>query len=627
MKNLFNSAAAGLLSSIMMLHPGFAQEPPAPAAPPQINAPVAGPPTGAKPLKMKMTEAEQGAVFYAHVLETTDELHFSGKVTVSHEEMAKAAMQAVMDEVYEEKFFDPAAGKFKDSDVKFVEVGKEKHVQSVTLNGQKLTLEEPSIPLASYEDQSRYLQVPIEKLSSQTGLSVRHLFEQAINGALHASRDPHTIFFGQKEAESFLRQVQGEFSGIGVQIKPNATETVIVAPLEGSPAEKAGLKPGDVITKVDGKDIKGMPQDEITPLIMGQAGTDVTLTIRRGTDEFEQKITRGVVEVNPIEAHFVGNDKSTLQIHIKEFSDKTTEELIKALQKMIKVADDAGEPIRNIILDVRNDPGGKLDQAEMVSDIFIQNEKDGLKNVIVAIGKTAQEHQVFADTTIDTEIRVPNLVVVQNWGSASASEIVAGALQDAGVKVVGTRSFGKGSVQNLISLTTAGTLPTKFQQYVGFKEGGMLKVTTAAFFPGNTGLSNQGSGNIPNVKVVYNDIRDKIEAEATREADLAHSLLSAEKTRAGQTPEWVCTVKPEFAGPLSDEVAAKLPPGLIQTLNIFDEKTKDWKQTKFLDADLDAALNLINGGSPYSTMTKYEAPSNDNASKPVPQLKVPALTP
>lgn len=610
MKRLFNAAAFGLLGSFVLFHPGFAADTPA-----QDNTVQVGAPEPPKPGTVSTTlpEITQGISFYVNVLETADKLHFNGKATADLNEMTKDALHAVFDQVFRERIFNTVTGTFDKDAVTFSGTGNDRHVESLTINGRKITLEAPAIPLTSYEEQGRYLQAPIEALSKETGISIRRLFEHAVNGALHSSRDPHTSFLGEDAVRAMMQSTRGEFIGIGLQMRSEGGKVFVDAPMAGGPAEKAGLKSGDRIVSVDGKPVDNMKLHEVSKLIIGDEGTEVVLTIERANEKpFDMAIERARIEIDAVKGRLVGPDKDTAHFEISTFSEKTAQDLFDTFKELIDEAKKDGKGIAAIILDFRDNPGGLLSQAKIISDLFLAQEEGEDPLPIVAVGKNAQEGQVFADTVVNINISGCPVIVLQNQGSASASEIVAGALQDGGFPVVGSRSFGKGSVQRLVELNSRGKLPSPMQQMIGFEPGGMLKITTDAFFPGASGLSNQGSGIIPNVKVVYNDVRDEMERNASREADLQHSLLSKEKTREGQEPDLICTLKPEYAGPLSDETAAKLPPELVQTLSIYDEKAKEWKTQKFFDADLGAAIFLLEGKSPYMTMELNEAASNDN---------------
>lgn len=291
------------------------------------------------------------------------------------------------------------------------------------------------------------------------------LIEGAINGMVEALGDPYSDYMTEEEAKRFYENISSSFEGIGAQIEERNGNIVIVAPIKGSPAEAAGLRANDAIIEVDGKNIQGMSATEAVTLIRGEKGTVVELTILRpGLDEpIKVKITRDVIPIETVYSEMLDNNIGKIQI--TSFSNRTAEEL----QEHIKALREQG--MKGLILDIRQNPGGLLDQAIAISSMFVpkgevifqMEYKDG-----------SRERQI---SNQKTPFNLP-LVVVIDGGSASASEILAAAVQEsAGVPIVGEKSFGKGTAQTARD----------------FKDGSNLKITTAKWLtPSGKSINDNG---------------------------------------------------------------------------------------------------------------------------------------
>lgn len=266
----------------------------------------------------------------------------------------------------------------------------------------------------------------------------------AVSGAVSSLDDPYSVFLPPKEAEDFKNELKGNFEGIGAEIAIKNQQLVVVTPLDDSPAQKAGLRAGDFIGKVDGTETKGLTLEEAVNKIRGRAGTEVALTVfRKGeTKPRDVKITRAKIEVKSLGLEFrEANGKTIAYVKLRRFGEETNNEFQKAIsQILLKKAD-------GLIFDVRNNPGGFLETAVDVASRWV---KEGETVVIQKFGDGTED--VFRAKGTNQLAGVPT-VVLMNGGSASASEIVAGALADHGLaRLVGEKSFGKGSVQELIEL-------------------------------------------------------------------------------------------------------------------------------------------------------------------------------
>jgi carboxyl-terminal processing protease len=296
----------------------------------------------------------------------------------------------------------------------------------------------------------------------------------AIRGMLNAVDDPFTTFVTPKEAAIRAEDDSGEYEGIGAYVDiDEESKLIIVAPFEGSPAEAAGLQPEDRIIAVDGISIVGLSLSEMISKVRGPAGSEVVLTVEReGEQPFDVTVTRDRFELEISEAEMLDNDIG--YIRLREFGSLASDELTKDLEELL-----AQNP-RGIILDLRFNPGGWLDQALKVSDIFLD---DGV--ILTQRWKNGSE-QVFEAEAGGIGEEIP-LVVLVDRGSASASEIVSGALQDQGRAIlIGEKTFGKGAVQTVHTLS----------------DGSQLMVTSAMWFTPNDRLIH-GEGLSPDIEVPY----------------------------------------------------------------------------------------------------------------------------
>ncbi len=309
-------------------------------------------------------------------------------------------------------------------------------------------------------------------------LEDNELIEGAIKGMLE-SLDPHSAYMTSEEFAALQETTSGEFFGIGAELTLKDGRPVVIAPIAGTPADKAGIKSGDIIISVDGNITMDKSLNETVSKIRGEKGTPVVLTIlsEGASEPRDVTIVRGVIPYTSVSSKEL--EAGYTWIRLAFFNERTTDELKKALDE----AKDRG-PLKGIVLDMRNNPGGILDQAASVSDLFLA-EGD-----IVSIRgrENSTRRQYLAHEQKSDILDVP-VVVLINSGSASASEIVAGALSDNNrALLVGETSFGKGSVQNLIPL----------------KDGSGIKLTIALYYT-PSGKSIQAEGIVPNVVVPFLD--------------------------------------------------------------------------------------------------------------------------
>jgi carboxyl-terminal processing protease len=325
------------------------------------------------------------------------------------------------------------------------------------------------------------------------------LLENAIKGML-SNLDPHSAYLDPADFAELQQSTSGEFGGLGIEVGQEEGFLKVISPIDDTPASKAGIQPGDLIIKIDGEPTKGLNMTESVDKMRGKIGSKILLTIvREGTAQsFDVELERAVIKVKSVKSQLL--DEHYGYLRISQFQVNTGSEVGNALAQLKKQND--GKKLRGIILDLRNNPGGVLQAAVEVTDHFLSK---GL--IVYTKGRIANSELRFSADAADASEGAP-LVVLINGGSASASEIVAGALQDhkRGV-LMGTDSFGKGSVQTVLPLNN---------------ERG-LKLTTALYFTPN-GRSIQAQGIVPDIVVRRATITREQDTENFKEADLAGHL-------------------------------------------------------------------------------------------------------
>jgi len=371
-------------------------------------------------------------------------------------------------------------------------------------------------------------------------VSDKKLLEDAIRGML-SGLDPHSAYLAADEYQELKEGTTGQFGGLGIEVTMENGFIKVVSPIDDTPAQRAGLKTGDLIVKLDEQPVKGMSLTDAVKLMRGEPGSKILLTIVREGEEAPLKITliRDIIKVKSVKNRLL--EKGYGYLRISSFQSGTGEGLKESLAVLKK---ENGGDLKGLVLDLRNNPGGVLNAAVEVSDAFI---KSGL--IVYTEGRIANSEMRFNAAPDDLLNGAP-IVVLINAGSASASEIVAGALQDQKRAVImGEKSFGKGSVQTI--------LPTS--------NGAAVKLTTARYFT-PSGRSIQAQGIEPDVAVarVKLESLDKGEFTPVKEADLSRHLQNGNKT----------------------EEAKKNPP---------DDKDKKDEPLELKDYALYEALNLLKG--------------------------------
>jgi carboxyl-terminal processing protease len=351
------------------------------------------------------------------------------------------------------------------------------------------------------------------------------LVESAINGML-TSLDPHSNYLNTKNFNDMKVQTRGEFGGLGIEVSMENGLVKVVSPIDDTPAARAGLKPGDLITHLDGDPVQGMTLPEAVEKMRGLVGSDIRLTIRReGKEPFDVKLTRATIRIQSVRSHLEGDVIG--YIRITTFNEQTDVGLNNAMKNLKQ---QGGSKLSGLILDLRNNPGGLLDQAVAVADAFLDKGE-----IVSTRGRRSEDAQRYNARPGDIAGGLPVAVLI-NGGSASASEIVAGALQDHHRAILlGTKSFGKGSVQTIIPLPGHGA----------------MRLTTARYYT-PSGRSIQAKGIDPDIVV------DAAKIEKTPEkGDKAVTASDLKKDDSGDGSPEQTSVDPTIMGTPADYQLAR----------------------------------------------------------------------
>jgi carboxyl-terminal processing protease len=339
------------------------------------------------------------------------------------------------------------------------------------------------------------------------------LIESAINGML-AGLDPHSSYMDGKSFRDMQIQTRGEFGGLGIEVTMEDGLIKVVAPIDETPAAKAGIMANDIITHLDDEPVQGLTLNQAVEKMRGPVNTKIKLKVmRKGQDKpVEVAITRDIIRVRSVRSRL---EDDVGFIRITQFNEQTTEGLKKAISDL---SAQAGDKLKGFVIDLRNNPGGLLDQAISVSDAFLEKGE-----IVSTRGRNAEETQRFNSRAGDLTKNKPIIILI-NGGSASASEIVAGALQDhRRATVIGTRSFGKGSVQTIIPLGSG---------------NGALRLTTARYFT-PSGRSIQAKGISPDIEVLQ-EVPEELKARTdTRGEASLRGHLKAEGDEATGSQSYI----------------------------------------------------------------------------------------
>jgi carboxyl-terminal processing protease len=327
------------------------------------------------------------------------------------------------------------------------------------------------------------------------------IMDSAINGLLQ-SLDPYSAYMSPKSFDGMRTDTKGEFGGLGIEIGMESGVVKVISPIDDTPAANAGIKAGDYIVRINGKQVQGKSLTDAVDSMRGPVGTDIKLTVRRKNEKkaLEFTITRAVIEVKSVEAKIIGDKKEIGYLRLKSFNENSDEQLFKNIKKFEK-----NNKLIGYILDLRNNPGGLLNQAISITDFFLD---DG--EIVSTKGRKISETRRFFSKKGDG-INGKPLIVIINIGSASAAEIVSGALKDHKRAIIlGERSYGKGSVQSIIPL----------------KNGGGLRLTISKYYlPSGESISKVGV--LPDIFVEEIEKKFKINTDTDNQLKYAIDLLKS----------------------------------------------------------------------------------------------------
>lgn len=412
----------------------------------------------------------------------------------------------------------------------------------------------------------------------------KELIEAAINGML-TSLDPHSSYLNEESFQDMQVQTRGAFGGLGIEVTMENGVVKVVSPIDDTPAFRAGLQAGDLITHLDGEPVMGLTLSDAVDRMRGAVGSDLTITILRGEQEpFDVTLTRDVIRVESIRSEII---EDVGYIRITSFTEQTMSGLEEA---MAEIDAEAGDTLLGYVVDLRNNPGGLLDQAVAVSDAFLEQGE--------IVSTRSEQHpdrgQRWNATEGDLADGLPVIVLI-NGGSASASEIVAGALQDHHRAVImGTRSFGKGSVQTIMPLPG----------------NGAMRLTTARYFT-PSGRSIQAMGIEPDI-IVHQARLEEIQAGiARREADLRGALDNNQAPLEDEPADDAADEGAANEGAADEGVTEEGAPANDNAPAEAEDEPVDGEdeaaegEEEPLDYQLDRAIDLLHGVSLFSARAAH----------------------
>lgn len=391
----------------------------------------------------------------------------------------------------------------------------------------------------------------------------KSLFEDAIRGMLEGL-DPHSSYLNEEEFKELRESTTGEFGGLGIEVTLEKGLIKVVSPIDDTPASKAGVKSGDYIVKIEDKPVRDLTLREAVSMMRGKPGTALTLTIfRKGeTKPLHIKLAREIIHIQSVKSRVL--DKVYGYVRISHFQSPTADDVVKAVENLKK---ETKGQLKGLIIDLRNNPGGLLDSAIKISDAFIDTKK-GKEEIIVYTKGRLEGSQMTANATPGDILDNKPIIVLINEGSASGSEILAGALQDdKRAIIVGKKSFGKGSVQTILPLS---------------KDTG-VKLTTALYYT-PSGRSIQAKGIEPDI--IIEDIKipkadaDKLDIENLSEADLKGHLAN------GNEPDDARKTEAKSHQAVDKDT---------ETLEVKEKASKEDQSLVNSDYQLFEALNLLKG--------------------------------
>jgi len=449
-------------------------------------------------------------------------------------------------------------------------------------SGQPRTAAGKSVPASTYRALDLFGEV-FERVRADyvDPIEDRKLLEYALVGML-SNLDPHSAYMTEEETKAMSVQNRGEFGGLGIEVTMENGVVKVVSPIDDTPAARAGVQSGDLIVEIDGQQVMGMSLNDAVDKMRGRVGTPIILTIVRAgaTEPLRLTLTRDIIQIKSVRSRVEAGNVG--YIRMSAFNGQTFSGLQKAFQDIDK---EAGNKLIGYVLDLRNNPGGLLDQAIAVSDAFLDKGE-----IVSTRGRKAEDTRRDNATQGDLARGLP-VVVLVNGGSASASEIVAGALQDhkRGI-VMGTQTFGKGSVQTILEVPG----------------GGSIKLTTARYYT-PSGKSIQGLGITPDITVERAKVvEEKSAFGEVHEADLKGSLKNTSAVEKEPEP----TLQPDGKKPEDNAAGKETPkPGAKDDKTAEAQKNDDYQLIRAIDVLQGISLYRSSGGSAPAPQQPVTTPS------------------
>jgi C-terminal peptidase prc len=542
-----------------------------------------------------VTDREELSRFYANIITLVLRTHVNVPADIDHNEMAQAALQYVLQ----------ALVFYGGEEVDRLQMAEYEgldptEVKAFTLpSGHRIEAIKPQEEMQDVREHMSFLYDHFVAISNETTFSLERLVDLAVNGALlKLIGDDYTSFERYQTEEhggySLAPLETIDFFGVDVSVQDEGF-LVLAVNLAFLGHSNDTFRSGDLITHIGGQLVSEESLIDILKQVEYSSEQAVEVTIVRDNEEIV--LTTDILRDESSKASHVRGaliDENVALVHIDYFNEDCYERFKEVMQSLNAQAKEKGFDNIELVLDVSDNSGGYLDAAIKIADSLLQPMVGGDKKIVGIGGKSSYETK-YTGNYADEYFPVNSVTVLQNYYSASASELLAGALQDAGARVIGTRSHGKGSMQVAREVTETGNIVNQFNTAAI----GAVKVTEGLFFSGISSLSNQGCGVIPDVCVEYDDFRNVIVANALYESNTNTGLVPPEHLRSKYDPGCYVRVKPEFSGDLPNQTLQTLPEYLIEWHVHEEADERSFIYRYALNTQLAAALYAIKGRSEY----------------------------
>ncbi len=486
--------------------------------------------------------------------------------------MAKAAALSMITAVGAEFLIND---KIKKDDI--VLVNDNKAIASITFSdNQTIGFQKTPEGMNSYSNQCEYLNTTAQALTEHSNFDLLLLAVHAAKGVIQLTRDPHSAILTPDELTELKESTRGNFAGLGIEIKGSAQNTVeVIKHLDGSGALAAGIEVGDMITRVGDQETKNISLNEAAILMKGDVGTKINITVDRNGEEHIFEVTRAVVTPEVVTAELRGD---IAWMTITRFNSQTADQFEKGLKRLMgEFAGATGNHLEKLVIKLEDNPGGTLNSALKIGDLLINAPKDGSLHRIMSQGRTPEDGVIYYADKITPgnfgdfkEIRIE-----MNGGSASSAEVLIGMLIDqddidANIETVGTRTFGKASVQTIQGVDITGRV-MEWNNQIPY---GASKSTTALFYGGHKAKTNQGLGINPTTQVITGDFRDSSDYKRMHESDIPKTIMPNAHARSDTKSRETCTLNENLRGEISDERLREIAHNF--TLNTLRAQTEQY---------------------------------------------------